>query len=228
VRLVLTGQLADVPKIVPRHGCGPKCFGKFWPRNLDDFLNWELDPQEVASRLPGKGKHQGAPIAGRHVAYLGKHKDMRGSDLVTRIYCAFEVLRMSPGYTGKRKDSKGGRTAVIERLIEERLGQRLGHSRRGHPRKGRDPKFESFEKTGTVYSLWRSFRGRHPLRDQCPDPIVAGHLDRYWRVRNFAAAIERARRRGDVSEGTERAIARKIMKGSDGRGRLTFLRVRCG
>lgn len=222
MHLVLAAQPSDVCKIVPGHRCERKCFGKFWPKDVSAFLKWELSPTEVASRPPGKSKHQSAPIAGRHVGYFGKHKDMRRSDLVERVYCAFEVLRMSPCFVDRHADGKGGRTAVIEMLIGERLGARLGHSRRGRPRKGQAPKFESFEKTGTIYGLWHRFRERHPWPEHCPDPIVARHLDRYWRVRNYDAAMKRARRQGGLSEAAEQAIARKIMEGSDGRGRLTF------
>ena len=218
--LILAAQPSDVSKIVAGHRCERKCFGKFWPTDVSAFLKWELSPTEIASRPPGKGKHQRGLIAGRHVAYPGKHKNMRGSDFVERVYCAFEVLRMSPRFIGKRKDGKGGRTGVIESLIANELGARVGHSRRGRPRKGQGTKFAPFEKTGTIYSLWYSFRIRHGWPDQCPDPIVAHHLDRYWRMRNFDAAMKRARRRGKVTEHLERGIAAKIIQGSDGKGRL--------
>lgn len=223
---IFSGQLPDVPNVVCGHICRPKCFGKLWPKSLDGFLDWELDEKNFASRPPGKGKHQSAPIAGRHVAYLGKHKDKRGSDLVERVYCAFEVLRLSPRFVAQHPSGKGGQTYTIERLIAARLNNRLGQSKRGRRRVGADLKFLPFEKTGTVYSLWRSFRARHPWSAHCPDPVVARHLNLYWRVRNFDAAIGHARRHGDVSEASERAIARRIMEGSF-TGTLKRIRQSC-
>jgi hypothetical protein len=212
-RFIFSGHLPDVPHIVSEHVCRPKCFGKFWPKNLDDFLDWELNEKNIASRPPGKGKHQSAPIAGGHVVYVGKHKDKRGSDRVERVYCAFEVLRMSPRFVAMHTSGKGGTIHAIERLVAGHLGKRLRQGKRGRPRAG-PVKFTSFEKTGTIYSLWRNFRARRSWLGQCPDPIVARHLNRYWWVRRFDAAIERARRRGDVSEASERAITRRIMKGA--------------
>jgi hypothetical protein len=223
---IFSAQPASVPNVSRDHICRSECYGKFWPKNPAEFLDWELDEDNVASRPPGKGKHQSAPIAGRHVAYVGMHKDKRGSDLVERIYCAFEVLRSSPRFVAQHTSGKGGRTYAIERLIAARLGKKLGQSRRGRRRAEAHLKFMPFEKTGTVYSLWRSFRARHPHSARCPDPVVARHLNLFWRVRNFGAEINRARRHGDVSEATECAIARRIMEGSS-TGALKRIRQSC-
>jgi hypothetical protein len=114
-------------------------------------------------------------MKGRHISIQGSSGRMRGSDQVERIYVAFEVLRMSPRYLAKQMQGKGGSTVVIEGLIQTRLGE-AGHSRRGRRHAGSSPKFMPHEKTGTIYSLWRSFKKRHPWPEQRPDPIVERHL----------------------------------------------------
>ena len=167
----------------PLHTCTQKCFGRLWPKNVEDFLDFHLEPGNIAVRTPSPTRHQRAPMKGRHISRQGLIKHLRGSDFVERVYVAFEVLRMSPRFLAKRIEGKGGRTFTIEGIVEVRLGGRPRHNRRGRPLKEGAPKFTPSEKTGTIYSLWRSFKARHPWPGHCPDPIVAHHLSFYCKVR---------------------------------------------
>jgi hypothetical protein len=161
------------------HRCTPTCFDYLWPSDVEHFCDWLLDRNNIAKRVPNQTGHQRAPMQGRHTSIQGKTKRIRGSDLSERIYVAFEMLRMSPEYVNAHADGKGGKTFVIERTIESRLGHRPRDCGRSRPKQGSTPKFQPFEKTGTIYSVWRKFRERHPWKKQCPDPIVALHLQRY-------------------------------------------------
>ena len=172
------------------HKCNRKCFG-LWPGNVTCFVDWLLEPGNIATRPPSQGGHQRQRMKSRYLTYdEGPSKLMRGTDRVERIYAVWEVLRMSSRYVTKHGSPGDPSFCTMERLIESRLRAGVGHGRRGRPLKQGTRKFHLSEKTGTNYGLWRTYRDRHQWKGQCPDPVVSRRLLEYLHFCAWAKALK--------------------------------------
>lgn len=96
-------------------------------------------------------RRQGGVYRGKHIAYISLPKHLRGSDRSERLYAAVKLL-MYAGLT----------EAQACRTIAEKLGPRLGNSKRGRPVE--KPSRHRRSKAETVRALFHSFESRNPWR----------------------------------------------------------------
>jgi len=127
---------------------------------------------DEARRPSIRGRRQKLPLQGRHISYGVKSLTRRGSDRTERMYVSV---------TGLQKAGFDNYQACCE--VADRLGSKLGASRRGGPR--RNPRTREFaDKVETVRSIYNSFKLRHPWKEKLPERDSV-YEQWCWRFRLF-------------------------------------------
>ena len=144
--------------------------------DLDRFLNWVLDPGNIAQRPPPTGKHQSQPMQGRHIN-RGSPADMRGSDLGERVWVCVRILELK-GFTNK--------VACVR--VAEALDWKwsAGKSKRGRPRRARDER-NYFDNVQTVRSLANKYRFLSGMRPS--DQLVKNYVGLFLHFEDWLESI---------------------------------------
>jgi len=112
---------------------------------------------DEAQRRSVRGRRQKLPLQARHVSYGVKAFPRRGSDRSERIYVSVTAL-LELGFDNSQ--------ACCE--VADRWKSKLGHSRRGRPRKTLRPR-EFVDQVEIVRSTYNSFKLRHPWKEKLPE-----------------------------------------------------------
>ena len=86
-----------------------------------DFARWMIS--EIATRAPVRGRRSSSPLVGKHSSRTIQRGFFRISDLSERVYVCFTALIEA-----------GCRSKDAADDLQDMLGDRIGHSKRGRPR----------------------------------------------------------------------------------------------
>ena len=143
--------------------------------DVDLFVNWVLDPGNVATRSSSPDGHQELPMQGRHVSRGPQVMHLRGSDLSERVYVCVKVLEQK-GFTNQAACNE------VAKVLDWKW--KSGKTKRGRPRLGKiDPSF--WDKIQIVRSLANKYR--HLWKDRKPDSVVCDYVSAFLHFQDWAA-----------------------------------------
>jgi hypothetical protein len=128
-----------------------------------DFVRLMIS--ETANRPPVRGRRTPYPLIGKHIARTVQPGFFRVSDLSERVCVCFAAL------TEARYSSDDAAS-----VLQSELGNRIGHSKRGRPRKNSQPR-DTLERIRSVQAMVSAFAKR--VRSACGDADLERRVNHY-------------------------------------------------